>query len=277
MQDDQLTLVSDYIIPDDQISQFVSPESYLVTDPEAGVTWVYYNGQPIVELGRKKVLDSVWVHPEPKYQFGRCKMIKSDGERCRQPVRSGWTVCKYHGAGSADTPAGRPPINGHYSKHLPSRYFSDYQEYLQDPNLLSMRREMALIDVRLGEMLQMLETSDSPQAWNRISVACAMLEKAVGDGKFDELPKIAEILRNAITAHKNDQDIWSNVLNLIDNRRKVADVERRRIEAMKKYLTMQEANAMMAYFVDSVMKRVSSPQERALISEDLRQFVSRTE
>lgn len=264
--------LQEYIIPEDGIGNYVSPESYLVTDPETGVTWVYYNGNPIVELGGKRALGNEWVHPEPGFQHGRCKMIKADGERCRQPVRSGWTVCKYHGAGSSDAPAGRPPVTGRYSHHLPTRYIKNYEDYLADPNLLSMREEMALLDVRISELLVKLDTADAPAAWTRINVATLGLEKALADGKFDNLSSIAESLRDAITAHRDDKDTWTEVVSLIDQRRKVADVERRRIEAAKRYLTLQEANAMLAYFVTSVMKHVSSPTERSRISEDLRIF-----
>lgn len=272
MQTSIAVLGSEFIIPDELVSNYVSPESYVVSDPETGISWVYYNGQPVVELGHKKALDNKWVHPEPNFKHGRCKMIKADGERCRQPVRSGWTVCKYHGAGTSDTPAGRPPITGTYSKHLPTRYVQDFNEYMNDPDLLSMRKEMALVDVRLGELLQKLETCDSPQAWNRIAVAAAMLDKAIREQKFDSVSDVYEILQSAMTAHKDDGATWNEIVGLVDARRKVADVERRRIEAAKKYLTLQEANAMLAYFVNSVMKHVSSPAERARISEDLRVF-----
>lgn len=259
-----------YIIPAGDVAQYVSPETYQVTVD--GVTWVYYNGEPIVELGRKKALDSMWVHPEPKFQYGRCKMIKRDGERCKQGVRQGWTVCKYHGAGGTDAPAGRPPVNGIYSKHLPTRYIADFEEYMANPNLIAMREGMALIDVRVGELLQCLETADAPQAWNKIAVALAMIEKDIKDAKFDNLQGIVDVIRDAITAHKNDRDVWHELIHLIDERRKIADVERRRIEAARKYLTLQEANAMMAFFTASVMKHVSDPKERTLISNDMRVF-----
>lgn len=260
------------VIPRSLVTDYVSPETYLVSDPETGATWVYYNGDAIVELGQKRALDNVWVHPEPGYQHGRCKMIKSDGQRCKQPVRAGWTVCSYHGAGTADTPAGRPPTSGRYSKHLPTRYIQDFEELIQDPNLLSLRTEMALLDVRMGELLQRLDTTDSAAAWNRVAVATSMLAKMVSDGDLGGVADVVGLLRDAVDNHRDDSETWREIVMFIDQRRRVADVERRRIEAAKKYLTLQEANAMMAYFVSSVMKHCSSPQERARISEDLRIF-----
>lgn len=266
-----------YIIPMDQVDKYVSPETYQVSDPETGITWVYYNGEPVVELGRKKVLDNRWVHPEPRFQYGRCKMIKADGERCRQPVRPGWSVCKFHGAGSSDAPGGRPPETGRYSDHLPTRYFQDYQSYLADPNLLSMRNEMALLDVRIGELLERLETADSAQAWNRVAIVNAMLEKMLSDGKTESLPQVQKALQDAMTMHKDDASTWGQLTHMIETRRKVADVERRRIEAAKKYLTLSEANALLAFFTSAVMRNVSSPHERACISEELRKFAARGE
>lgn len=264
------------IIPRDVVPMYVSPETYQITDPESGATWVYYNGEPVVELGQKKALDNVWVHPEPGFQHGRCKMIKSNGERCRQPVRAGWTVCSYHGAGTSDRPAGRPPTTGIYSRHLPTRYMQDYEDSLNDPNSLSMRNAMALLDARLGELLQKLETADSISAWNRVAVCASMLFKLLdsenNDNVLGQIREVAELLADAVTNHRDDRAAWGELIGIVDERRKVADVERRRIEAAKKYLTLPEANAMMAFFVSSVMRHCSSPQERARISEDMRMF-----
>lgn len=273
------TALAANIIPRDQIAAYVSPETYQVTDSD-GITHVYYNGEPVTPLGVKKALDNVWVHPEPGFQHGRCKMIKRTGDRCRQPVRAGWTVCQYHGAGTPDRPAGHPPENGRYSKHLPTRFMADFEDSLNDPNQLSLRMEMALIDVRMGDLLRKLETSDSVAAWNRVAVSAAMIAKLANgedednDNMRAKLANAADILQRAVTEHRDEKEVWDDLIAFIDERRKIADVERRRIEAAKKYLTLQEANAMMAYFVSSVMKHCSSSQERARISEDLRVFAT---
>lgn len=260
-----------YIIPLDKIPLYASPETEIVA--EEGVTWVYYNGEKVIELGRKKGLPDLWVHPEPGFKIGRCKMIKADGERCNNPVRPGWTVCRYHGAGGRDTPGGLPPVSGRYSKHLPTRYIERMDAFLQNPDYLSMRDDIALLDTRLSEQLERLEGADTKEAWGKVKSAAILLQKKA---EFDrELLNIYRILQSAIQSYQEDREAWGEIVAIIDKRRKVADTERRRIEAAQQYLTLPEANAMMTVLVEAVMDIVKDPMERSAISDRLRVFAQR--
>ena len=83
---------------------YISPETD-IRDLSDG-TWIIYDGEPICKLGRKKALPEVYVHVEPGYTVGRCRMIVRTGERCKNGVRPGWKVCHKHGAGPPSNPGG---------------------------------------------------------------------------------------------------------------------------------------------------------------------------
>jgi len=250
----------------------ISPETDIKTVD--GEDWVFYAGEKICPLGRKKYLDDKWVHPEPGYDVGRCKMIKRDGERCKNPVRHGWTVCRSHGAGYPDRPGGlndKQVTTARHIQHLPNRLIEKYEEFITDPEYISMREEMALVDTRIAERLEMIDSSDTEQAWIKIQRVKSILDKKNIKGE-DILTCRAELERALeISA---DVSVWGEVLELVERRRKLAETERRRVKDAQEMLTLQEANMFVATIMNIVMNRVKDPQTRRAIADDMKRVMS---
>jgi len=267
---DLLTDGSVIVVPE------VSPETVIVQHDD-GSQWVIYDGVEICALGRKKALPNEYVHPEPGYPVGRCKMIKANGNRCKLSVRPTLTVCRSHGAGSAMNPGGRPLVTGRYLRYLPARMLDRYKEFMMDTDIINLRSEMALLDTRIVEQLEKLETSDSKTAWLKIHNAKAAINRILSGKECDseDLESISDILSQAMAMRDTETEVWSSVLMCIDQRRKLADTERRRIEASHKYLTLDEAEAMMAFITEVVIKYIPDGVARRQISEQLRVFASR--
>lgn len=233
-----------------------------------GTDIVFYDGQPIVELGHKKALEDHWCRPEPGYNVGRCKMLKADGQRCRKSVRHGWTVCTHHGAGFSNKPGGRPVITGRHSKHLPKRFLDQYEEFLSDPDYLVMRSEMALLDSRMTEILEKLDGAVSDNAWMIVRRALAVLKKK--DVSADDIMDVTGFLEDALGMTATEQEVWQEVTMLIEARRKVADTERRRIVDAQKYMTYDEAHALMAFLVSAVSDVVDDEDKLVQILEKMK-------
>lgn len=255
----------------------VSPDTEIRVHPD-GLEYVYYNDELVGKRGFKIGLPNIYVHAEPGYPTGRCKMIKKSGERCKIGVRPGWPVCRAHGAGTINAPGGAPIITGRYSKFLPTLMMERYNDFLADGDVLNLRSEIALLDTRLSQMLARLETCDSNATWSKISRASMLLGKLMCEEEADtaDVEIIRKLLVEAMSARDADAEIWHDAIIIIDQRRKLADTERRRIVDAKRFITAEEASAMMAFVVDTIAKNVSSPLERRRISEQFKQFAQRS-
>lgn len=78
---------------------------------------------------------------------------KRSRQRCKRHAKPGRTVCKIHGG---DTPVGLAAPNfktGRYSKYLPTGLAERYIVARTDPELLSLRDEIGLVDTRISEVL----------------------------------------------------------------------------------------------------------------------------
>jgi len=61
-------------------------------------------------------------------------------------------------------------VTGRYSKHLPTKWIAQFQESMHDPELLNMRNDIALIDIRLNELVKDLKGDMLPDisTWGEI-------------------------------------------------------------------------------------------------------------
>jgi len=155
-----------------------------------------------------------------------------------------------------------------------------YEQFLSDPDILSLRSEMALMDARLAQQLRRLETNDSKEAWRLVSQAHVtlrmILDSPTGECDSDDLAAISLSLRNALDAHATDKEVWDDVQAIIMVRTKLADTERRRIVDARRFLTIEEANAMLAFVMDTVFTNVKDASVRAQIAERMKMFAQRS-
>ena len=94
-----------------------------------------------------------------KAEPSRCTAkSKRTGERCKRPPATGWGVCRMHGAGG-----GRPIVHGRYSKVL-KRLRGHYEAARDDENLLDLRPTIAVLDIRIEDILRRVDDGDDA-AW----------------------------------------------------------------------------------------------------------------
>jgi hypothetical protein len=76
--------------------------------------------------------------------------------------------CRLHG-GAAPRGVGHYAFStGRHSRYLPTRLASRYQQALSDPDLLSLRDEVALLDTRISTVVEALEAGESAEGWAEI-------------------------------------------------------------------------------------------------------------
>ena len=166
-------------------------------------------------------------------ELGRPRCLaksKQQERRCRQWPAKGKRVCRFHGAR-----AGRPVIHGRYSKLLPARLAERYHESLADPEYLALRDEIALLDARIGELLAEL---------------AAQAREAEGGARM--------------------QAPWREVVALLEQRRKLAESERRWLVKTQQVLTVEQAMTLLAVVRDIIMRHVQDSSTRAAIAHELR-------
>lgn len=122
-----------------------------------------------------------------------------------------------------------------YSKDLPTRLADRFHQGLEDPELMGCAAEVALVDARIGEILAALPADLSPV----------------------------------------DREAWEMLVPLLEQRRKLAETERRRAEVLNFNLTAGQAMAFVGALTTAVSEIVTDRDIRAQLGRRVEALLAR--
>lgn len=196
---------------------------------------------------------------------------KRTGEQCKAPAMQGKSVCHIHGGKSPGGIASPSLVTGRYSKYLPLRLHERYAEALADGHLIALREEISLLDSRLADVLSRVDTGESGEMWKTVQGLMRDVDKAKDEDRQDALAD----LRFAITAGCQDWAAWEEVRSLIEQRRKLAETERKRLVDEQQMIQVDQAVLLIGRVAAIIRQHVTDPLTLATIADELRKLVNR--
>lgn len=197
-----------------------------------------------------------------------------DRARCRQPRVPGRTVCRYHGG---RTPRGvnHPNYRGRgRAKDLPRGLTPAYERAIKDPDALSLKSDVALWEVRIGELLGRLSGGESGALWTRLKDAWAGLEAAKDTGDCPTVAlRVGEIGR-LIAGGVDDDAVWRQLGEAINEKGRAAQREWRRLRDLQMVMPADRVLLLVASVMHSVKRHVTDRQALAGISRDIADLLS---
>ncbi len=149
---------------------------------------------------------------------------KRSKQQCKRNAKPGRAVCKIHGG---DTPVGLAAPNfktGRYSKYLPAGLTERYVAARIDPELLSLRDEIGLVDTRITEVLTSTSDSATPLAavWGTLEPLIEQRRRLVESEHkrlhvlhsvitAEQLMLLLATITNVIRAHVHDRQALSAI------------------------------------------------------------------
>jgi len=194
------------------------------------------------------------------------------GGTCRQPALANGR-CRYHGG---KTPVGIESVHfrhGRYSKYLPARLAARYSEAQQDPALLELRAEIALIDTRLTDVLDRLDKGESGALWEIVSSEFDKFKKAQVVKDTDEARAALSALDSLFTDGIGDYAAWKEVSELVEQRRKLVESERKHEVETQQTLSVEQALSLIGSIHETIRRHVADSAARQLIAADLARLV----
>ncbi len=185
-----------------------------------------------------------------------CGIIKKDGKPCRGHAMPNGRCYKHGGA----TPAGLASPNfkhGKYSSVVPGRMLARYQEAEQDPALLSLRSELALLDGRLFDLLGRVDTGESGRIWGKAQEAVLDLRAANLNKDQEAAGEALNRLIGIISKGHSDYAAWHEVHEVVDQRRRIAESERKRLVETHQMITTERALALMGAIVGAIKEEIN--------------------
>lgn len=139
--------------------------------------------------------------------------------------------CRMHGGSSPSGLAHPNTKHGRYSKHIPTQLSEAYHAAVNDPDLLALHQEIALVDAKVMHLLDLLAIAPSPRDWREL-------------------------------------------MNWIEQRRKLVESERKRLESGAQMISADQAMMLIVALNEVVNEYVSDPAERAAVGAALSRLAS---
>lgn len=214
--------------------------------------------------------DRDWRFKQPRCTAAR----KSDGTRCRFPVVPGREVCRFHGGLTPRGIANANWVHGKTSRYpLPGRLSEKYELSVNDPEILNLTQEIALVDSRTGELLGKLGTGEAGSAWRQVVDSFDALETAINTSDTDGVRSALEALSGAIRAGSRDFELWSGIIGLVDQRRRLVESEQKRRIAMQTSVKIEDIIGIANALTGIIRRNVTDPATLNRISAEFQHLM----
>ena len=121
---------------------------------------------------------------------GRCgaTLRRKPGRFCTAYPLTGKTRCALHGGKSLAGPANGNWKHGMYSTVLPGALGTHYATARQNPALVALTEQIALVDAKVFELFEQVQQGESPAAWTQVlELASAPQTPFVGNWHIDAI------------------------------------------------------------------------------------------
>lgn len=214
---------------------------------------------------RQDGLNLIMIDGEPKYwvngdgdrvcgaktssyseSYKRCsqsgKFIDKDNKRCRN-----------HG-GASPKGIAHPSWEGKgKSRYLPANLGARMEEFMKRPDIASVREDLALADLRLSMKLEDMDDGPSREHWDKLKEAVEALEAARRRGDSEAVADAINRIQELVLKGAEESKKWEEVFDIIEQRRKLAETENKRMKQSSNTLTVEEASMLVDLMVNTVM------------------------
>lgn len=190
-----------------------------------------------------------------------CGAKTRSGLPCRQRPIAGRRRCRLHGGmslpGGPDHPAWR---HGRYSAAVPRGLGAALQAAAEDPELLSLRDEIAVLQVAIHDCLSALDYG-TPVQISSIQEAAHRVRESRGQDGFDVA---LEALLGLCASIGRSPDRWREVADLAERKSRLVQAEHRRSAELEQMIPASRLYAMIE-FISGVVRDVV--KDRAVVVE----------
>lgn len=183
--------------------------------------------------------------------------------------------CRFHGGMSLAGPAHPAFKHGRYSKYLPAQLRERYETARDDDRLIELRDDVAIIDLRIGELLEQIGETGSTGLLKAARLKFDAFKSAGGKGKASvgQARISLQELDDLLTLGLQRASTWEELRDSIELRRRLTESETKRMKDLQQFITADRAIALVGMFLEVVLKHVVDPAARSSISSQYQRLV----
>jgi phosphoenolpyruvate carboxylase len=178
--------------------------------------------------------------------------------------------CHLHGGKSLKGPASATYQGKGFSKYFPSKKLGDiFTRSFEDPELTRLRKDLAIVETRLVELIQSLNSQQSGTLWKQIRKKHRELKRS----KAKKATKLLQEIGELIESGSSNQSIWAEIGQQIELRRRLLDSETKRIFTAHQIMTGDDVRMFIDAVASLIHEHVKDRKALQKISEGLVGFI----
>lgn len=193
-------------------------------------------------------------------------------EFCLGKTRGGWPCtttilgtgkrCKMHGGMSPAPGPAHPSFkhgrSSYIANKLPARFQEAFGKFVDDPDLLSLRPEIAVVDSHFYELLDKLDTGESTLAWDTAAKLVMDLMDAVmqQDPDMDTVVDLSKSLQSRVFAAKRYGSLWGELQGAAKVRKDLVETESKRLKEAGAVMNALDVLAIVHRLLDIFFRHV---------------------
>lgn len=201
------------------------------------------------------------------------------------PMKNG--RCKSHGGLTPVGTASASWKHGRYSRYLPSDILEKYNEALEDPELLSLRQDIAITQARLGDLFEQLNEGGGMEDWSRVrsewnnfidiqrELQIAGQDQAAIDRATQRMRETVTSLSRIIGGGHRNISLWHEIRDTTEALRRLIDSEAKRIAVLEHMIPAERMMAFTYRLLAILKNRIQDAELLSQISADIRGEVIR--
>lgn len=179
-----------------------------------------------------------------------------------------------HGGKSVEGAASGTFRTGRYSKYLPARLAGKYEASQNDPDLLALRDEVSIVDSRIAELLERIDTGESQAQWDLLQGLHTQLLAAVQARDTARMSTAIRGMGEAIEAGAESGQAWADIFTAVEQRRRLVESERKHQVEMKQVITADRAMLLISALVGIIRTHVTDGSIMAAIDADVGKLIT---
>lgn len=203
----------------------------------------------------------------------RCKAVNAEGAPCGKAPRRGRDLCGNHGGARPAGIASPLIVTGRHSKYLPTNLSDRYHEALADPELTSIRSEIAVLDSRFSSLLEKLQGTESAEAWATIATKIPRLVDLLDRGDLDEAKVLVDELAGIVRTGLTDFSTWREIYAVTDQKARLTEIERKQKIELDQFVPIEKVYLLVMALISLVRENVKDEDVLRRISRGIGRMV----
>ncbi len=152
------------------------------------------------------------------------------------------------------------------SKYLPDTLAERYETLLGDRTLEVIRDDIALLELRLSQLLERAKYGEQPDKWEYVSTRFVYLTQMIHQENVKEVEKTLKEISVALQGVDQDYKAWAQIMDLLEMRRRMAESETKRLVDTGQMISAEDAMKLVQNLLGAVRRHVADKESYRAIA-----------